>query len=262
MAQSAPGWFVPNGGGTASHAQSRPRERSRPAPAPSRIAPPPPNQPQQAEAEPPAAPVHLPPVPDLAAITRGAAPPAAVIGVLGIPEIMRASMAAKAIEKTLGERREKLNQDAQKEQAAWRDLQQQLANQRAHLTADQIRAKERDLQERITNAQKQFRDRNRIIQEAGQYGLAQIERILIAVIRQVAESRGMNLVLHRAQVALNVNEFDITQQVTEQLNKTIPSVVLPPDGVSPSKFMPATAEKTPEQPKATPASAPPAAPKK
>ncbi len=82
---------------------------------------------------------------------------------------MRASTAAQQVEKAIGERREKLNEDAQKEQAAWRDLQQPLANAARQLTPDQIRAKERELQERITNAQKSFRDRNRIIQEAAQY---------------------------------------------------------------------------------------------
>ena len=113
------------------------------------------------------------------------------------------------------------------------------------------------MQERITNAQRQFRDRNRVIQEAAQYSLAQIERTLIAVIRQVAEARGMNLVLHRAQVALNVNQFDITEQVTDQLNKILPSVVIPPDGVSPASLAPPAA-KTPAA-KATPSSAPTAA---
>ncbi len=44
----------------------------------------------------------------------------------------------------------------------------------------------------------------------------------------------MNLVLHRSQVALNVNQFDITGQVAEQLNKVLASVVIPPDGVSPA----------------------------
>jgi Skp family chaperone for outer membrane proteins len=194
----------------------------------------------------------LPPLP------RGTAPPAAVVGVLGIPDIMRTSTAAVQIEKTIGERREKLNVDAQKEQAAWREMQQALANQRATLNAEQIRAKERELQERITNAQKTFRDRNRIIQEAGQYGLAQIERMLIGVIRQVAESRGMNLVLHRPQVALNVNEFDITEQVVEQLNKVLPSATLPPEGVSPATFAPPVAV-APAAPTVPPAAAPVAA---
>jgi Skp family chaperone for outer membrane proteins len=203
-----------------------------------------------AEAMPPPQNYDLPPAPELPPIPKGEAPPAAVIGVLGVPEVMRASTAAQAVEKVIGERRNKLNEDAQKEQGVWRDMQQALVNDRAKLSADQIRTRERELQERITNAQRTFRERNRIIQEAAQYALQQIERTLVGVIRQVAEARGMNLVLHRSQVALNVNQFDITGQVAEQLNKVLVSVVIPPDGVSP-----ATLAKTKPSDKATPASA-------
>ncbi len=236
QAQQSPGYFIPPSPPT----QSAPRA---PATRPSgpRVASPPAVQVAppsglaggggNAPSDPPIQ-VQLPPVPDLPPLGRGPAPPAAVIGVLGIPDIMHASTAAQQVEKQIGERRDKLNEDAQKEQVAWRDLQQALANQRASLSADQIRTKERELQERVTNSQRQLRDRNRFIQEAAQVGLAQIERMLIATIRQVAESRGMNLVLHRAQVALNINEFDITEPVVEQMNKVLPSVVLPPDGVS------------------------------
>jgi Skp family chaperone for outer membrane proteins len=209
----------------------------------------------EAQEPPPQLNVQLPPPPDLPALPKGEAPPVAVIGVMGVPEVMRASAAAQQVEKIIGERRAKLNEDAQKEQAVWREMQQTLANDRTKLSADQVRARERDLQERITNAQRQFRDRNRIIQEAAQYALAQIERTLIAVIRQVAESRGMNLVLHRAQVALNVNQFDITDQVAEQLNKILPSVVIPPDGVSPASIA-----QAPGSPPATQAAAPATAP--
>jgi Skp family chaperone for outer membrane proteins len=177
--------------------------------------------------------MQLPAAPELPPLPKGPAPPAAVVGVLGVPEVMRSSTAAQQVEKAIGERRQKLNEDAQKEQAVWRDLQQQLSSQRANLSPEQIRSKERELQERITNAQRVFRERNRVIQEAAQYGLAQIERTLVSVIRQVAESRGMNLVLHRAQVALNVNEFDLTDEVTAQLNKVLPSVTVPPEGQEP-----------------------------
>ncbi len=223
--------------------------------------------PGEAEAPPPMpAESDLPPLPELPPVAKGESPPAAVIGVLGVPEVMRASTAAQAVEKIIGQRRSKLNDDAQKEQQAWRDMQQALANDRAKLTPDQIRARERALQERITNAQRTFRERNRIIQEAAQYALAQIERTLVSVIRQVAESRGMNLVLHRSQVALNVNQFDITPQVAEQLNKVLPAVVVPPEGVSPSA-MAAELKKTkpvaataPAKPGAPVAAAPPATP--
>ena len=269
-AQQGPGYFIPpaGGGGTA--------PRLAPPRAPPRAVTPPAVQVAPpslgagagggATSNDPPLQVQLPPVPDLPALPRGPAPPAAVIGVLGIPDIMHASTAAQQVEKLIGERREKLNEDAQKEQATWRDLQQALANQRASLNADQIRAKERELQERITNSQRQFRDRNRFIQEAAQVGLAQIERILIATIRQVAESRGMNLVLHRAQVALNINEFDITDPVVEQMNKTLPSVTLPPDGVSAvaAQAAPPAGQPAAPAPAVAPAPAPsgPAAPRR
>ncbi len=265
-AQQSPGYFIPPAaGGATAPRPSAPRAAPRTA-APPAVQVVPPSlgagagTGAGAGAGPNDAPlqVQLPPLPDLPALPRGPSPPAAVIGVLGIPDIMHASTAAQQVEKLIGERREKLNEDAQKEQAAWRDLQQALANQRASLNADQIRAKERELQERITNSQRQFRDRNRFIQEAAQVGLAQIERMLIATIRQVAESRGMNLVLHRAQVALNINEFDITDPVVEQMNKTLASVTLPPDGVSAVAAQAASPAPQPATP--TPAVAPAPAP--
>jgi Skp family chaperone for outer membrane proteins len=186
--------------------------------------------------------VALPPMPALPPIPQGNPPPTAVVGVIGVPEVMRASVAAQAVDKVIGERREKLNEDAQKEQAAWRDLQQTLANQASTISPEQKRAREIELQTRIANAQKQFRDRARIIQEAAQYGVNQIERSLVAVIRQVAESHGMNLVLHRSQVALNMSNFDITDEVTNQLNKVLSSVVIPPDGMALTDMPPQPAE--------------------
>ncbi len=242
-------YFIPNSPRPAAPAgQARPAPR--PAPAPARPAAPPPSAPQQdVEAAPIQAP--MPPVPELPPLPRVAAPPAVVVGIIGVPEVMRAAAAAQQIDKVIGERREKLNDEAQKEQQAWRDLQQALAGQRGSLSPEQIRTKEKELQDRITNAQRSFQARNRIIQEAAQYGLNQIQASLIGVIRQVAESHGMNLVLHRAQVALNVNEFDLTDQVTEQLNRLLPSVTIPPEGVSPNAQAGAATA-----PAATPAAAP------
>ena len=262
--QSSPSWFVPPAGGPAgARAPSGPRP-AQPAARPN-LPPPPidPSLPDLADQQQqPNIDVPLPPTPELPPLPRGVTPPAGVIGVLGVPEVMHASTAAQQVEKIIGQRRDKLNEDAQKEQQVWRDMQQALVNQRATLSAEALRTRERELQERVTNAQKAFRDRNTIIQQAAQYSLGQIERTLIGVIREVAESRGMNLVLHRAQVALNVNDFDITDAVTQQLNKVLPSVQIPADGVSLAEM----AKKMKTEPNAgaalaapTPAAAPAAA---
>jgi Skp family chaperone for outer membrane proteins len=199
----------------------------------------------QDDAPPPPLQVQLPPSPALPPLEKGTPPPAAVLGVLDVPQVLHGSTAYQQVEKSIGARRQKLNEDAQAEQGAWRDIQQQLAAQRASLSAEQIRAREKELQDRITEAQRKFRDRNRVIQEAGQYALAQIDRSLNQVVQQVALGRGMNLVLHRAQVALNMPDFDISDQVAGQLNKMLPSVIIPPDGVAVSALQPAASAATP-----------------
>jgi Skp family chaperone for outer membrane proteins len=182
--------------------------------------------------------VQLPPAPELPVLPKTPPPPPAVIGVLSAPDVMRVSTAYQQADKELGTRRQKLNEDAQKEQIALRDLGQALANERGRLAPDQIRAREKELQDRITDSRRKFSERNRIIQEAGQYVMAQIDRTLEQVAQQAALSRGVNLVLNRALVLGSTAEFDLTPQVVEVLNKVLPSVVIPPDGVSPVAMAP------------------------
>jgi Skp family chaperone for outer membrane proteins len=164
----------------------------------------------------------------------GMAPPAPLVGVLGVPDVMRASSAAQAVDKVIGARKERLQAEVQQAQARWQAMKQQLETDAPHLTRDVGVARERQLYDRVKTEQNQLREKNRIIQEAAQVALGQIERTLIGIIRQVAEARGMNLVLHRSQVALNVQEYDITEAVTEQLNRALPTVQIPPDNVDPA----------------------------
>ncbi len=211
-----PGWFIP---GAPQHPAPAPAPHPAAAPAP----------PHPAPASLPA----LPPVPQLPALPKGAAPPPAVMGVLSVPDVYRQSTAVQGMEKIINARRNTLSQDAVKEQDVWRQMQASLAAERAKLTPAEIRARETALQNRITQAQKEFAGRNQQIQEAAQYAIDEVNRMLVAVIRQVAESRGMNLVLHREQVALNMNTYDITDEVALQLNKVLPKITVLPDSEMP-----------------------------
>ena len=241
---NGPGWFMP---GQSSSGASHPAARARAAapksaePAAEGLGAGAPG----AEAQPPPVQAQLPPAPPVPDVARGAMPPAAVIGVLSIPDVLRASAAYKEADKTMADRRQKLNEDAQKEQVTLRDLGQALGNDRSKLSADQIRKREKELQDRITESRRKFSERGRIIQEASQYALAQIERTLSEVVQKVAAARGMNLVLQRAEVALNQGDFDITTQVADLLNKALPTVLIPPDGVAPTA-LPAVASAAPD----------------
>ena len=251
--QQNPGWFVPPQQRPAAPAARPVGRPSQPAGTDTSLSGPSEEQavPQQQIQ------VQLPPAPEIPPIPKGSPTPAAIVGILSVPDLLRVSTAYQQADKALGERHKKLDEDAQKEQVALRDLGQALAADRGKLTPEQIRQKERELQDRIAVSRRKFGERNRIIQEAGQYVMAQINRTLEQVAQQVALSRGVNLVLNRAQILGTTADFDLTPQVADVMNKALPAVVIPPDGVSPLTMAAPKAEPgTPEAAKPAAATAP------
>ncbi|WP_207538388.1 OmpH/Skp family outer membrane protein [Sabulicella rubraurantiaca] len=196
-------WFVPGQG----------QGGQRPAQAQQRPAQPPAQRPaQQAQAPRP-----------------GQQPPAALIGIVDIPEVQRVSTAFNQVREEIERRRTRLNDDLQREQNTWREAQQQLATQRATLNPEQIRQRERELQDRITDSQRIFRNRSQAIEQAAQQSLSQIEESLANVVRQVAAGRNVNIVLPRPLVIMNEPAFDMTEEVSQQFNRVLARVNIPAD---------------------------------
>lgn len=216
-----------------------------------------PQQQQQPQQRPPAQRPPAQPARPAAPAAAAQQPPAAVIGIVDIPEVQRVSTAFNQVREEIERRRTRLNEDLQREQTNWREAQQQLASQRAQLTADQIRARERELQERITDSQRIFRNRSQHIEVAAQQALVQIEESLANIVRQVAQSRNVNLVMPRPLVIMNDPAFDLTEEVAQQFNRTTRQVQIPPESDGSSPPAPPTAE--PQAQPARPAT-PPAQP--
>ncbi|MBL6455068.1 OmpH family outer membrane protein [Belnapia sp. T6] len=234
-----PGYFIPNQGG------QRPAQGQQQRPAQQPAQRPPQQQGQAPRAGQTQAPPPLPP---------GQQPPDAVIGIVDVPEIQRVSTAFNQVRDEIERRRQRLNDDLQREQNNWREQQQQLANQRATLPPDQLRERERALQDRITDSQRIFRERSRAIEQAAQQALVEIEQALGVVIRQVAASRKVNLVLPRPLVIFNEPPFDLTEEVAQQFNRTLRSVTMPPEGAGAEAAAPAPGPR-PATPAASPAPA-------
>lgn len=215
LAQQNQEWFVPGqGGGQGGAARPAPAQRSPQA------------QPAQRPAQQAQRPAALPP---------GQQPPAAIIGIVDIPEVQRVSTAFNQVREEIERRRSRLNDDLQREQNAWREAQQALATQRASLGPDQVRQRERELQDRITESQRIFRNRSQAIEQAAQQSLMQIEETLANIVRQVAGSRNVNIVLPRPLVIMNEPAFDLTEEVGQQFNRLLRQVTIPPesDGTQP-----------------------------
>ena len=245
LAQQGQEWFVPGQGGAQRPAgQAQPAQ---PAPRPAQ-----PAQQQQQPARPPAAPQAQRP----AALPPGTPPPAAIIGIVDIPEIQRLSTAFNQVREEIERRRTRLNDDLQREQNGWREAQQALAVQRTQMQPEQIRNRERELQDRITDSQRIFRNRSQSIEQSAQAALVEIEQGLGTVIRQVAQSRSVNLVLPRPLVIMNEPPFDLTEEIAQQFNRVLPRWTIPAE--SDGRAQPPAAANAPTTPRAAPAAPAPA----
>ena len=217
-AQQDPGFFIPGGG-------QRPPQGAQPQRPPQGQPQGQPQRPPQGQpARPPGRTEAPPPLP------AGQPPPAAVIGIVDIPEVQRVSTAFNQVREEIERRRTRLNDDLQREQNSWRDQQQALAGERAGLQAEVLRLRERELQDRITDSQRIFRNRSQGIEQSAQAALVEIEQGLGTVIRQVAQSRSVNLVLPRPLIIMNEPPFDLTEEIAQQFNRILPRVTIPPEG--------------------------------
>lgn len=182
-------------------------------------------------------------LPNLPALPAEAAPPTAVVGVLSVPDVLQNSTAAQGVQEVIQQRQAALGKDAQTARNKIQAEQQAIMAERGKLSDAGLEKKEQDLQNEIAATQAKFQERNEAIQASGQEALQKIETLLAGIVRQEAEAHGMNLILHREQVVLNVAAFDITDETTKELNKLLPHVAVPPSVVTPSMMQQASQDQ-------------------
>lgn len=170
------------------------------------------------------------------------APPTAVVGVLSVPDVLQNSTAAQGVQRIIQQRQAELAKDAREARNKIQSEQQAIMAERGKLSDAELERKEQALQNEIAATQTKFQERNEAIQVSGQEALQHIEAMLAAIVRQEAEAHGMNLILHREQVVLNVAAFDITDETTKELNKLLPRVTVPPSVVTPAMAQQAARE--------------------
>lgn len=182
-------------------------------------------------------------LPNLPTLPAEPSPPTAVIGVLSVPDVLQNSTAAQGVQDVIQQRQAALGKDAQAARNKIQAEQQSIMAERGKLSDAALEKKEQGLQNEIAATQTKFQERNEAIQASGQEALQKIETMLAAIVRQEAEAHGMNLILHREQVVLNVAAFDITSETTKELNKLLPHVTVPPSVVTPAMMQQATQDQ-------------------
>ncbi len=148
------------------------------------------------------------------------------IAVIDIQKILRESKSAISLREQLDEIRRTERDQIVKKEDALGDQQQDLNRQRNILSAEAYERKLRELERKAATLNRELEGRKQQIDIAFERSLAVIRTNLVAVVREIAQANGVNVVLAKSQVLLVGAELEITDESLRRLDKKLPKVSL------------------------------------
>jgi Skp family chaperone for outer membrane proteins len=169
--------------------------------------------------------------PVLAQTTAAPAQPAAqlpvIVGILGTQDILTNSTAGKQLMTQANASLKALSDASEKKEEGLRAQAQQLDTQRSAnppITQDDYIAKRKQLAAQDDQIREDFAKNK----QALQLRVDKAQQVLLnatgKIVRDVMQGHGMTLVLNRAAAEFYPPQWDITNEVLQRLNKTLPSV--------------------------------------
>ena len=144
---------------------------------------------------------------------------------------MRDSIAAIGIREQMETHHARFQAEITERENQLRAADQELAQQRAILSAEVIADRQRALQENAALLSQLVEKRKRQVTEAFGTAMQRVQETLMAVVTEIMLERGLNIVLPRAQVVVVAPELEMTAEALKRLNAGLTSVaVVIPEG--------------------------------
>lgn len=147
-----------------------------------------------------------------------------VVGTLDLQSILKQSKAGQSLEQALLAKSKAINAEIGKTEQGLRAKRQQLEQQRSSLPPADFQAQLSQLQKEFDALRQSASAKRKELEQARNKGLEQISKTLDSVIRDIAEKRGLTLVINKSLVVLAAENWDITAEVQKGLDAKLPKV--------------------------------------
>lgn len=152
------------------------------------------------------------------------------IGVVDMIKVRQSSDALRSISEQVATYRNAFQKDIQDEEASLREANQKLARQRSILSAEAFEVERKSFETRVAEVQRGVQQRKAELEQVREAAMRELHRTLNTVIAEIAQEKGLVLVLPRAQTILSAKSLEITDEVTQRLNQKLPDVTVPQPG--------------------------------
>jgi len=146
------------------------------------------------------------------------------VGIINVQKIMEQSKAAQSIKSQLQAKQKSFQAELDTKQKQLVQEDQDLVKQRNALAKEAFEKKVKDFQAKAADAQRQIKVKKDQLDKAFGEALNQIQEKVVAISRDIAKEKGMNVILSASQILYGDVELDITDAVLSKLNSDLPSI--------------------------------------
>lgn len=159
-----------------------------------------------------------------------AALPQAVVGVIDFQRVVKESAAGRSVRDQMDTRRTTLQKEIKSIRQELETARSAFSTREPGLSEAEFNAKRQAMRKRVGELQGIVQSRKREMDAMFNYGMGQIDIALIAILKELAEERGINLILNagrgRGLVLFAEKRIVITDEALRRLNARLPTVEL------------------------------------
>ena len=157
-----------------------------------------------------------------AGVAQSIPPP--TIAVLDVNHILKESRASKSVRPQVAKLRKSFQAEVKRQEGVLRKADQELKRKRSVLAPEAYAKRRRDFEEHAKRAQRDVRERRKLLEQALGAARAQLRKTMFQVVAKLAKEKKLNLVLPRRSVVLSVKQLDITAETLKRLDKKLPTI--------------------------------------
>lgn len=150
------------------------------------------------------------------------------IAILDVQGVLKRAKAAQDIRSQIETLRTAFQKDVREQEQTLRKADQELAQQRAILSAEAFAARRKEFEGRARAAQQKVQERKRGLERMFGAAMLKVQRAMEEITADIAKERNLAIVLPRQTVVLSETRLDISKEVLTRLDRKLPAVKVEP----------------------------------
>jgi outer membrane protein len=164
------------------------------------------------------------------AAPNATAMPSPVVAVIDFQYVVKESAAGKSVRTQVDERQSAFQAEIKPLQQELEKVRAELGNRISGIGEADYANRRRVIRDRVNELQRIIQERKRQLDEMFNDGMRQVDLALVDVLKELAEERGINLILNagrgRGLVLFAENQIVITEEALRRLDARLPKVEL------------------------------------